>query len=105
MGQLRRDYQLSVYEVCLGIENRISKEMDILVGHVRRLIDQNAFLYDRVVELEKRDDTEKVSSRTGNLNNTAERQVHPNAHNTETLDEVRRCIPGRRISGSYRQAG
>jgi hypothetical protein len=60
MKSLRRDYQMSIYEICLGLQNRITKEMDRMVYHVRRLIDQNAFLYDRVVVLEQRDDTPDV---------------------------------------------
>jgi hypothetical protein len=105
MGELRRDYQLSVYEVCLGIENRISKEMDKMVYHVRRLIDQNAFLYDRVVELEKRDDAEKISSRAGDLHDLQKGEKRVHLGGSEELAPVQRRGPGGRMYSAYRQAG
>lgn len=105
MGALRRDYQHSIYEICTGLNNRITKEMGRLVYHVRRLIDQNGFLYDRVVELEKRDDPERVLRRAGDLNNPGKGQLHPHAHGAETVDAIRQGITRRRISSPYRHAG
>jgi hypothetical protein len=64
MGALRRDYQISIYEVCLGLNRQISKDMDRMIYHIRRLIDQNGFLYDRVVELEKNNDGQKPQRQT-----------------------------------------
>lgn len=105
MGELRRDYQLSVYEICLGISNRISKEMDRMVYHIRRLIDQNGFLYDRVVELEKRDDAEKASRGARDLLDLQEGQgsVHPGG--SEELAPVQRRGARGRVRMPYRQAG
>ena len=105
MGALRRDYQMSIYEVCLGMSNRISKEMDRMVYHVRRLIDQNAFLYDRVVELERPDDTEKVSRRNRDLYNPEKRTQLMHARGSKVVDVVRGGDGRRRIHGTYRQAG
>jgi hypothetical protein len=105
MGALRRDYQLSTYELCIGISNRITKEMDRFVYHVRRLIDQNAILYDRVVELEKRDDPEKVSRRTGNLYNQKKGKGIVHSGGSSNMDALRRGITRRRVPGPYRQAG
>jgi hypothetical protein len=96
---------MSVYEVTLGISNRISKEMDRMVYHVRRLIDQNAFLYDRVVELERPDDSEKVSRRNRVLHNPQKRTQLVHTRGPEVVDEVRRGDGRRRIHGAYRQAG
>jgi len=105
MGGLRRDYQLQIYEICLGLQNRIGKEMGRMVYHIRRLIDQNGFLYDRVVELEKRDDPEKARRRTRNVHNQKKGKnlVHPGG--STDLDEVRRSIARRRVHSAYRQAG
>jgi hypothetical protein len=105
MCALRRDYQHSIYEVCLGLQNRISKEMDRMVGHIRRLIDQNGFLYDRVVELEQRDDPEKVSRRTGNLLDMPKGQERLHTGSPEELAPIQRGGPRRRVPGGFRQAG
>ena len=105
MGKLRRDYQMSVYEVCTGISNHISKDMDRFIYHVRRLIDQNAFLYDRVVALEKRDDSERVSRRNRDLHNLQEGQKRIYAGSSENLAPVQRGGARGRVSGHYRQTG
>lgn len=105
MGGLRHDYQHSIYEICIGLQNRIAKEMDRMVYHVRRLIDQNAFLHDRVVVLEQRDDPEKVSRRNRVLHNPEKRAQFVHARSSEVVDEVRRGDGRRRIHGAYRQAG
>jgi hypothetical protein len=96
---------MSIYEVCLGISNRISKEMDRMVYHVRRLIDQNAFLYDRIVGLEQRDDTKKVSRRNRDLHNPPKRTQLVHSRGPEVVDEVRGSGGRRRLHGTYRQAG
>jgi hypothetical protein len=105
MHGVRNDYQHSIYEICLGLQNRITKEMDRLVYHVRRLIDQNGFLYDRVTVLEKRDDTEKVSRRNRNLHDPKKGKnlLHPGS--SKAVDDVRRGITRRRVRSTYRQAG
>jgi hypothetical protein len=105
MKGVRNDYQISIYEICLGLQNRITKEMDRLVYHVRRLIDQNGFLYDRVTELEKRDDPKKVLGRNRNLHDSekGENFLHPGG--SKAVDDVRRGVARRRVRSPYRQAG
>jgi hypothetical protein len=104
MGGLRRDYQHSIYEICTSLHNHITKEMNLMVGHVRRLIDQNGFLYDRVVELEKRDDPEKASRRTGNLFDLPQREKRVHSGSSESLATVRRGSARRSVHSLHRQA-
>jgi hypothetical protein len=105
MGALRRDYQISIYEVCAGLNRQISKDMDRMVYHIRRLIDQNGFLYDRVVELEKRDDTQKVSHRNRDLQNMQKGEKRIYAGNSKSLASVQRGGARRQMRSPYRQAG
>jgi hypothetical protein len=79
--------------------------MNRFVYHVRRLIDQNAFLYDRVVELEKRDDPEKVLHRNRNLHDPKKGKDILHLGGSSDMDEVRPGIAGRRMSRPYRHAG
>ena len=102
---LRRECRTSIYEICLGLSNHFTKEMDRLVYHVRRLIDQNGFLYDRVVELEKRDDTEKVPRRNRKLHDTEKGKDILHTGGSQDVDEVRPGITRRRVHSIYRQAG
>jgi len=104
MNGLRKDYQHSIYEICLGLQNRISKETDRMVGHIRRLIDQNGFLYDRVVELERRDDPEKASRRAGNLLNLPKGKKRIHASSPEELAPVQRSTPRGSFRSLHRQA-
>ena len=105
MGGLRRDYQHSIYEICTSLHNRIAKEMDLMVGHIRRLIDQNAFLYDRVVELEKRDDPEKVRGRPGVILGREKVKIYSDSDNPEVLDALRWPGGRRKVPGRIRQTG
>lgn len=105
MGGLRRDYQLASYEICPSLQNRIAKEMNRVVYHIRRLIDQNGFLYDRVVELEKRDDTEKASRRAGDVLNLPKREKRLHTGSAESLAPVQRGGPRRPLHSLHRQAG
>ena len=102
---LREELQVSLYEICGGLNNHITREMDRLVYHVRRLIDQNGFLYDRVIELEKRDDSKKVRSRDRHLHNPKKGEILLHACSPETLDALRPGGARRRVRSHYRQAG
>lgn len=102
---IRKEIQISFYEICAGLNNHITKEMDRLVYHVRNLIDQNKFLYDRVIKLEQRDDPEKVSRRNRKLHDPKKGKDLLHLGGSPDVDEVRRGITRRRIHSSYRQAG
>lgn len=76
-----------------------------MVYHIRRLLDQNAFLYDRVVELEKRDDPEKVSRGVGNIFDSPSRSPILHSRCPESMDGVQRRPGKGSLPRRYRQAG
>lgn len=76
-----------------------------MVYHVRRLIDQNGFLYDRVMALEKRYDSEKVLRRNRRLHDLQEGQDGLHAGSSEELAPIQRRGARGRMHSPYRQAG
>ena len=102
---IRKEIQISFYEICAGLNNHITREMDRLVYHVRCLIDQNKFLYDRVIKLEQRDDPQKVPRRNRNVHDLQKRQSRIHAGSSESMADLQRSATRRRMHSPYRQAG
>jgi len=104
MDELKMECRMSIYDICLGISNHVTREMDRLVSHVKRLIDQTERLNARVVALEQRDDSGKVPRGAGNIHDLPEGQERVYPGGSEELAPIQRRGARRRIHGSYRQA-
>lgn len=105
MVGIRKECQMSLYEICMGVNNSFSKEMDRMVYHIRRLIDQNAFLYDRVVELEKRDDRQKAPRRNRGIQDLQKGPRRLHLGSSGDVAPIQRGGPRRQVRSLHRQAG
>lgn len=104
-GALKKSWQTDMYEVCRGLNDHLTLEMNRLVKQVWRLVDQNAVLCDRVLDLETLHDTAKVLRRARRLHNQEEGQDIVHVGGSESVASVRRGRAGRRMPSYYRQAG